>query len=40
MAAWVRSMKSSRVRNFGAASSFEDIGKPFHERDKNMLAIA
>jgi len=39
MAKWVRSVTTNRVRVYDAASSFEDIGKPFYERNKHILAL-
>jgi len=39
MVKWVRSVTTNRVKVYDAASSFEDIGKPFFERNKQVLAL-
>jgi hypothetical protein len=39
MAKWVRSVTINRAKIYDAASSFDEIGKPFHERNKQLLAL-
>jgi hypothetical protein len=39
MAKWVRSVTINRAKIYDAASSFDEIGKPFYKRNKQLLAL-